>query len=134
MSASAAVTFISFVGGLKPKIPIRFAIPRYISTDARYAAYCFPSDPRIPSVIPSSEVTACSRRSCLLLGFSTLSFLVRSNDRTSTAAIMIQVTTTDSEIPIPPIVKALSQFISSLSASPKLPIFALPFFFSSVPL
>ena len=38
ISASAAVTFKSLVGGLNPSIPSRFATPRYISTDVRYGA------------------------------------------------------------------------------------------------
>ena len=76
--------------------------------------------------MPCSHVTAFSRRSCPRPGCSTFRPCVTISETTSTTAIMIHVTTTDSDMPIPPIVKAVSQFNSLIRVAPRSPILSLP--------
>ena len=93
-------------------------MPTYI----KYGLYLSPSFPMISSKKWFIPPTAVSKISCFLLTRSTDRFLTRQIHSNVTTAIIIQVTTTDSEIGIPPkigIVNAVSQFNSSNNCVPK---------------
>ena len=102
MMASEAVTFRSFVGGLKPNTPMMLAMPMYRITVIRYGTYFMPASPITPLNRLLKVVIMVSSTSCFLPGFSTLRFLTRIIDNSTSTAIMIHVTTTDSVTGIPP--------------------------------
>ena len=119
INANAAVTFMSFVGGLKPSSPIRLAIPMQRVTVIRYGIYSAPCSPSVSLKKLCPPLTIVSSMICPRLGFSTLKFLVNAIQSTRMTAMMIHVTTTDSLTGIPPstgIVKTVSQFNSFISS------------------
>ena len=130
MIASAAVTFRSFVGGLNPSSAMVLDTPRKRSTVIRYGIYLLFSYPIIPSKKSLAQLMADSSASCTFPGFSTFRLRTRSMDASTRTAIIIHVTTTDSEIP-PRTgrVKTVSQFSSSISVSVRFPVSLPPFFF-----
>ena len=82
-------------------------------------------------MIPSKKFCAqpipASSASCTLPGFSTRRFLTKIMDKMTRTAIMIHVTTTDSEIfPRTGRVKTVSQFNSSISLSVRSPVLLPP--------
>ena len=138
ISASAAVTFRSLVGGFIPNNPMILDMPRYNSTLTRYGTYRFPSSPIIPVTMPSSFVTIVSATSCRLLTLCTLRLLVRIIDKIRMTAMTTHVITTDSAISscTPPISgrpagslieNAVSQFSSLSSSDANSSIIPLPF-------
>ena len=138
ISASAAVTFRSLVGGFIPNNPMILDMPRYNSTLTRYGTYRFPSSPIIPVTMPSSFVTIVSATSCRLLTLCTLRLLVRIIDKIRMTAMTTHVITTDSAISscTPPIrgrpagsliENAVSQFSSFSSSDANSSIIPLPF-------
>ena len=125
MIASAAVTFRSLVGGLNPNIPAIFAIPIYKMTVIRYGIYALPFSPKTSLNRLLNVVMIDSRASCFFPGFSTFRFRTSITDNRTSTAIMIHVTTIDSEIGIPPkigMVKRVSQFSSSVNFSARSPV------------
>ena len=94
----------------------------------RYGIYPLFSFPKIPSKKSSAQPIPASRASCTFPGFSTFRFQNKMIDARTSTAIIIQVTTTDSEIP-PTIgrVNTVSQFSSSINVSARFPVLLPPF-------
>ena len=100
--ARAAVTLMSLVGGVRPKMPMILAKPMYSATVPSQGAKGFQWLPMLVLTKPLRNCTALSSATCALPGASTLRFRVSSRAAISSTAITIHVTTTDSATGIPP--------------------------------
>ena len=120
ITARAAVTPMSLVGGVRPKIPTMFDRPMYRATVPSHGAKGRQWEPMFSLTNPLRNCTALSSAICTLPGSRTLSFRVSSRAARARTAITIHDTTTDSDTGIPPstgMVKAVS-FPSSLTRDP----------------